>query len=140
MSGGDTSVDTGDDLLGDRYGIDVVHVKTIAESGDSGCDLVELDTLLAAIFYELSARLWLFTTSRQVHGDNIPRFLTYIMCDICLPKRRDGGGKDGGVVSGGTKIYFTSYRGERVLEGIKMVLLMATAAGMQVNACGINYK
>lgn len=32
----------------------MVHIKTITESRDSGCDLVELDTLLAAIYVRVS--------------------------------------------------------------------------------------
>ncbi len=44
-----TAVHTRDDLLGDRNGVDMVHVKTIAQSRDASCDLVELHTLHTTI-------------------------------------------------------------------------------------------
>ena len=49
LNSGDTSVDTRDDLLGDGYGVDMVHVKAITQPRDTGSNLVELNTLLAAI-------------------------------------------------------------------------------------------
>jgi hypothetical protein len=43
------TIDTGDDLLGDGDRVDMVHVKAIAQTRDTRCDLVELDALLAPI-------------------------------------------------------------------------------------------
>jgi len=58
LDGSDTLVDTGNDLHGDCSGIDVLWVKAITEPRDTSCDLVELHTLLAAIYasrqYEFS--------------------------------------------------------------------------------------
>lgn len=45
-------VDARDNLLGDCSGINVLWVKSITQSGDASCDLVELDTLLASIYAE----------------------------------------------------------------------------------------
>ena len=49
LDGGDTLVNTSNDLHGDRRGIDVLWVEAITEPRHTGCDLVELDALLAAI-------------------------------------------------------------------------------------------
>jgi hypothetical protein len=46
----DTTVYTVDDLLCDHDGVDMVHVKTITQSRDTRCDLVELDAFLASIW------------------------------------------------------------------------------------------
>lgn len=43
------TIHTRDDLLGDSHGVDVVHVEAVTQPRDAGCDLVELDTLLASI-------------------------------------------------------------------------------------------
>ena len=45
-------VDARDNLLRDCSGINVLWVKSVTQSGDAGCDLVELDTLLASIYGE----------------------------------------------------------------------------------------
>lgn len=50
LNGGDTLVDTSNDLHGDCSGIDVLGVKAITEPRDASCDLVELHALLAAIY------------------------------------------------------------------------------------------
>jgi hypothetical protein len=47
---GHTAIDTRDDLLGDGDGINVVHVQTVTQSGNTGSDLVELNSLLASIW------------------------------------------------------------------------------------------
>lgn len=44
-----TLVDTRDDLLGDCCGINMFSVESVTQSRNSGCDLVELNTLLATI-------------------------------------------------------------------------------------------
>lgn len=49
LNGGDTTIDTRDDLLGDGDRVDVVHVEAITQPGDTGRDLVELNALLASI-------------------------------------------------------------------------------------------
>lgn len=49
LNGSHTLVDAVDDLHGDGGRIDVLWVEAITESRDTGCDLVELDALLAAI-------------------------------------------------------------------------------------------
>lgn len=56
LDGCDTSVDTTDDLLRDLDRVDMVHVKTIAQSRDTRRDLVELDALLASIWADISVR------------------------------------------------------------------------------------
>lgn len=56
LDGCDTSVDTTDDLLCDLHRVDMVHVKTIAQSRDTRRDLVELDALLASIWADISVR------------------------------------------------------------------------------------
>lgn len=45
----DTLVDARDDLLGDGRGIDVIWVQAIAQSGNTCCDLVELNSLFAVV-------------------------------------------------------------------------------------------
>jgi hypothetical protein len=50
-------VDTRDNLLSDGCGIDVFGVEAVTQSGDASCDLVELDTLLAAIYAVVSRDL-----------------------------------------------------------------------------------
>jgi hypothetical protein len=50
LCGGHTSVYTRDDLLGNGHRVDMVCVETVTQSGDTGCDLVELNALLASIF------------------------------------------------------------------------------------------
>jgi hypothetical protein len=50
-------VDTRDDFLGDSCGIDMFGIKSITQSRDTGCDLVELDTLLASICGFISPKL-----------------------------------------------------------------------------------
>lgn len=49
LNGVDTLVDTSNDLHGNGGSIDVVGVKAVTQPRDTGCDLVELDTLLASI-------------------------------------------------------------------------------------------
>lgn len=56
---GDASIDTRDDLLSDCDGVYMVHIKAITESGDTCCDLVELDTLLASVCRGISWPSWL---------------------------------------------------------------------------------
>lgn len=45
----DALVDTRDNFLRDCSSINVFWVKSITQSGDASCDLVELDTLFASI-------------------------------------------------------------------------------------------
>jgi hypothetical protein len=52
----------------------MVHIKTITESGDTGCDLVELDTLLAAICRRVST-----TDIAPGAAHHIPRLRTNIV-------------------------------------------------------------
>ena len=47
----DTLIDTRDDLLGDCSSVDMFGVKTITQSRNTSCDLVELNALLASIYY-----------------------------------------------------------------------------------------
>lgn len=54
LDGCNTSVDTTDDLLRDLDRVDMVHVKTIAQSRDTRRDLVELDAFLASIWTGIS--------------------------------------------------------------------------------------
>lgn len=49
LNGSHALVDTVDDLHGNGGRIDVLWVEAITEPRDTGCDLVELDALLAAI-------------------------------------------------------------------------------------------
>ena len=49
LYGGNTFVDTVNDLAGDLDGVDIVLVKTVAELGDTSCDLVKFDHLLATV-------------------------------------------------------------------------------------------
>lgn len=79
LNGGDTTIDTRDNLLGDGDGIDMVHVQTVTQSGNTGRDLVELNTLLAAICRLLTCEPstslgWrLLTTLPDEHGGGIRR-------------------------------------------------------------------
>ena len=62
----------------------MVHVEAITEPGNTSCDLVELDALLAAICEErvrsaLSVLMVFLGRGKDV---NIPRFLTYMMSDV----------------------------------------------------------
>lgn len=45
----DTTIHTRDDLLGDGNGVDMVHIKAVAEAGDTCCDLVELNAFLTPV-------------------------------------------------------------------------------------------
>jgi len=54
LDGGNTLVDTGDDLHGDSGGVDMVRVKAVTQPRDTGSDLVECNTLLAPIWYALA--------------------------------------------------------------------------------------
>lgn len=49
LDGGDTAIDTTDDLLCDLDRIDMDRIQTVTESRDACCDLVKLDALLATI-------------------------------------------------------------------------------------------
>ena len=49
LDGGNTLVDTRDDLHGDSGGVDMVRVKAVTQPRDTGSDLVECNTLLAPI-------------------------------------------------------------------------------------------
>jgi hypothetical protein len=69
----DTLVDTGNDLLRDCCCIDMFGVEAITQTRDSGCDLVELDTLLASICGFISWCLYM------VKVGYTPRFHTYMM-------------------------------------------------------------
>jgi hypothetical protein len=66
-------VDTRDNLLSDGCGIDVLSVEAITQTRDTSCDLVELDTLLAAIYAGISRDL------DKLERIYIPRFHTYMM-------------------------------------------------------------
>jgi hypothetical protein len=78
LDGGDTSINTRDDLLSDSNGVDMVGVKSVTQTRYTSSDFVELDTLLAAICLLFSGwpdrrgRLW----------KNIPRFFTYIVTGV----------------------------------------------------------
>lgn len=52
LDGGDAGVHSLDDLLGDADGVDELGVEAIAELGDAGGDLVEVDGLLLAVALE----------------------------------------------------------------------------------------
>ena len=56
LIGGDTLVDTRNHFLGDSCCINVFRIKTIAQSRDTCCDLVELNAFFASIWKTLSAR------------------------------------------------------------------------------------
>jgi hypothetical protein len=47
---GNTLVDTRDDLLRDSSRINMIGVKAITQSGDTGCDFIKLHALLAAVY------------------------------------------------------------------------------------------
>lgn len=49
LNGSDTTIHTRDDLLGDGNGVNMVGVESVTQTRYTGGDLVELDTLLAAI-------------------------------------------------------------------------------------------
>lgn len=53
LDGGNTLVDTRDDLHGDGGGVDMVRVKAVTQPRDTGSDLVKCNTLLAPIWYAL---------------------------------------------------------------------------------------
>ncbi|KAH9808857.1 hypothetical protein Tdes44962_MAKER06276 [Teratosphaeria destructans] len=55
LDGGDTLVDTRDDLHGDGGRVDMLQVEAITEPRHTGGDLVELDALLAPICEDVSA-------------------------------------------------------------------------------------
>lgn len=69
----DTAVDAGDDLLSNGNGVDMVGIQAVTQPGDTSCDLVELNALLASIYMVLSHG----HTLRKLEG-NLPRFLTYM--------------------------------------------------------------
>ena len=50
LNSGHATVDTGDHLLGDGNGVDVVGIQAVAEPGHAGRDLVKLNALLAPIW------------------------------------------------------------------------------------------
>lgn len=54
LDGSDTAIHTRDDLLGDSNGVDMVGVEAVTQTRYTGGNLVELDTLLAAICRLLS--------------------------------------------------------------------------------------
>jgi hypothetical protein len=54
---GDALVHARDDLLGDGSSIDVIRVEAITQPGNTSCDLIELDTLLASIWSKMSSGL-----------------------------------------------------------------------------------
>lgn len=54
LRGCDTPINTRNHLLGDRDGIDMLHVESITQAGNPRCDLVELNALLAPIWVELA--------------------------------------------------------------------------------------
>ena len=49
LNGSHTLVDPRDDFLGNGSGVDVLWVKAIAETRNSSCNLVELDTFFSTI-------------------------------------------------------------------------------------------
>lgn len=49
LDGGNTLVDTRDDLHGDGSSVDMVRIEAVTQPGDTSCDLVELNTLLTSI-------------------------------------------------------------------------------------------
>jgi len=63
----------------------MLGVEAVTQSGDTSCDLVELDTLLAAIYEEISRGFDL----RE--GIYIPRFHTYMMASGWEVPVDDGG-------------------------------------------------
>ena len=67
-----TAIDTRDNLLGDGDRINMLRVEAVTQPGNTGSDLVELDTLLAAICGPISF-LCRVSTRRCMH---LPRFLT----------------------------------------------------------------
>ena len=56
----DATIDTRDDFLGDGHRVDVVDVEAVTQARDAGCDLVELNALLAPIGAESALQAHLF--------------------------------------------------------------------------------
>jgi hypothetical protein len=77
----DTTIDTRDDLLGDGNRVYVVHIQTITESGDPGCDLVELDTFLTSICDYIS-----HVTSLYEIGHTRTSLADKHGCDMCVDR------------------------------------------------------
>jgi len=50
LNSGDTLVNTRDDLLCDCCGVDMLGIQSVTQSGDTSCDLVELNTFLASVY------------------------------------------------------------------------------------------
>ena len=46
----DALVDTRDDFLGNGCCVDMLRVQAITKAGNTGCDFVELDSLLAIVY------------------------------------------------------------------------------------------
>lgn len=49
LNSGHTTIDTRYDLHGDGNGVNMLRVEAVTQPGDTGCDLVELNALLASI-------------------------------------------------------------------------------------------
>lgn len=57
FDGGDALVDTRDDFLCNCCSVDMIRIEAIAQSGDSGSDLVELNAFFASIYGNVSRDL-----------------------------------------------------------------------------------
>lgn len=54
LDGVDALVDTSNDLHGDSSSVDMVRIEAVTQPRHTGCDLVELDTLLASVYETVS--------------------------------------------------------------------------------------